>query len=369
MNSVRIGIIGILVDRYGIGQAEGFLHFFEGWVIFLACIAHPVRHGDGDAAALRRPPAARRGDRPRLHRPRRAARPRPHHPGLARAGRRRAPHRGALGRLGAGAARARPSRRRATPSASSRVELGGWSGDARALDPKIEATLGADDYLSALYRSPAEAEPVDFFALLLPQPDRGRARSTRPRSACRPPAGRSSASSPVEIALPGTRFGTVALNRAMIQKGLEKQLVYYWFEGRGRRMTNDFAAKFYTVADSMTRGRTDGGLVRVITPIGAGGEAAGRRPAAALPPGRRRPAAPLHPGIAARAHARPPPPPRRAAARLDPGDQLQHQGDDARLPRQHRRRDHGAPRGDRARQRLARRLGRGDRRRPSRRCG
>lgn len=38
MNSVRIDIIGILVDRYGIGQAEGFLHFFEGWIIFLSCI-------------------------------------------------------------------------------------------------------------------------------------------------------------------------------------------------------------------------------------------------------------------------------------------------------------------------------------------
>ena len=39
MNSVRIGVIGILVDRFGIGQAEGFLHVFEGWAIFLACIA------------------------------------------------------------------------------------------------------------------------------------------------------------------------------------------------------------------------------------------------------------------------------------------------------------------------------------------
>ena len=39
MNSFRIGVIGVLVDRYGIGQAEGFLHVFEGWVIFLSCIA------------------------------------------------------------------------------------------------------------------------------------------------------------------------------------------------------------------------------------------------------------------------------------------------------------------------------------------
>jgi hypothetical protein len=39
-------------------------------------------------------------------------------------------------------------------------------------------------------------------------------------------------------------------------------------------MTNDFAAKFYTLADGLTMGRSDGGLVRAITPIGADGEAA-----------------------------------------------------------------------------------------------
>ena len=39
MNSLRIAMIGVLVDRWGPGQAEGFLHFFEGWVIFIACAA------------------------------------------------------------------------------------------------------------------------------------------------------------------------------------------------------------------------------------------------------------------------------------------------------------------------------------------
>ncbi|CAN0112407.1 unnamed protein product, partial [Chrysoparadoxa australica] len=39
MNSFRIGVIGVLVNSYGIKQAEGFLHYFEGWVIFGACIA------------------------------------------------------------------------------------------------------------------------------------------------------------------------------------------------------------------------------------------------------------------------------------------------------------------------------------------
>jgi EpsI family protein len=79
----------------------------------------------------------------------------------------------------------------------------------------------------------------------------------------------------MRVELPGTRTGGLTLNRAVIQKGLEKQLVYYWFEGRGRHMTNDFAAKFYALSDSLTRGRTDGGLVRLITPIGTGGTGGG----------------------------------------------------------------------------------------------
>ena len=39
MNCLRIGVIGVLVDRFGSAQAEGFLHLFEGWIIFMACVA------------------------------------------------------------------------------------------------------------------------------------------------------------------------------------------------------------------------------------------------------------------------------------------------------------------------------------------
>ena len=38
MNCIRIALVGVLVDRYGTDQAEGFLHLFEGWVIFVACL-------------------------------------------------------------------------------------------------------------------------------------------------------------------------------------------------------------------------------------------------------------------------------------------------------------------------------------------
>ncbi len=37
MNSLRIGVVGIVVDNWGPQDADGFLHMFEGWIIFIAC--------------------------------------------------------------------------------------------------------------------------------------------------------------------------------------------------------------------------------------------------------------------------------------------------------------------------------------------
>lgn len=57
------------------------------------------------------------------------------------------------------------------------------------------------------------------------------------------------------------------VNRAVIKKGDAVQLVYYWFQQRGRLMTNEYLVKWYLFQDSLTRGRTDGALVRLTTSI------------------------------------------------------------------------------------------------------
>jgi exosortase D (VPLPA-CTERM-specific) len=271
MNAVRIGVIGVLVDRYGIAQAEGFLHVFEGWFIFLTCIAGLF----GMAAAMRR----LSGDRRPLGRAidldfsglggqlaRVAA---------------TAPSRALIGAALLSAALSlawtlAPARDAVAvardPFALFPRQIAGWSGAGAALDPKLEAKLGADDYLAAFYRRPGEAEGIDLF--LSYYADQTDGTIIHSPEVCLPAGGWEVFTiEPVAVPLKaGSR--TVPLNRAVIQNGLERQLVYYWFEGRGRRLTNDFAAKLYTVADAATRGRTDGGLVRLITPIGAGGEAA-----------------------------------------------------------------------------------------------
>ena len=57
------------------------------------------------------------------------------------------------------------------------------------------------------------------------------------------------------------------VNRSLIVNGNKKQLVYYWFQQRGRTITNEYLVKWYLFIDSLLRQRTDGALVRLIVPV------------------------------------------------------------------------------------------------------
>jgi EpsI family protein len=57
------------------------------------------------------------------------------------------------------------------------------------------------------------------------------------------------------------------LNRVVIEKNQTKQLVYYWFEERGRKVASENLAKWYLHLDATVLNRTDGALVRLVTPI------------------------------------------------------------------------------------------------------
>jgi EpsI family protein len=68
--------------------------------------------------------------------------------------------------------------------------------------------------------------------------------------------------------------GRLRVNRTLIALGDQRELVYYWFEQRGRPITNEFVVKGYLFWDALTRHRTDGALVRLITPLPPGGSEA-----------------------------------------------------------------------------------------------
>ena len=60
------------------------------------------------------------------------------------------------------------------------------------------------------------------------------------------------------------------MNRALIELGGNRQLVYYWFKQRDRLVTNEYAAKWFIFQDALTRSRTDGALVRLVVPLPRG---------------------------------------------------------------------------------------------------
>ncbi|MEM1343776.1 MAG: VPLPA-CTERM-specific exosortase XrtD [Pseudomonadota bacterium] len=268
MNSFRIGVIGVMVDNFGIEHAEGFLHAFEGWVIFVACVGILF----GLAAAMQRlqpepKPLSESIDldfdglAPQFAR------------GLAIPVTRALVAITALSTVVAVAWSVAPSRSIEVPDRQPLVlfpkQLGEWRGSVDQLDPIIEAVLGADDYLQATFTHPDMVAPVDLFVAYYHKQTEGS--GIHSPEVCLPTGGwEVSAWQERQIALGDAAGTTFPVNSAIIQKGLNRQLVYYWFEQRGRRVTSDYYAKAVTVLDSLTRGRTDGALARVITPIGAG---------------------------------------------------------------------------------------------------
>ena len=71
----------------------------------------------------------------------------------------------------------------------------------------------------------------------------------------------------ITIPVPDCEGRFMQINRAFMQKTGHKQLVYYWFAQRGRILTNAYQLKIFAFWDALTKQRTDGALVRVITPV------------------------------------------------------------------------------------------------------
>ena len=261
MNSFRIGVIGVLVDYWGISQAEGFLHFFEGWVIFMACIAILI----GEMAILSRIGADGKG-------------------GLSEAFRLDAPekiprsavtNRRAVTRLhlpilillvgGLLGSAALGQRQDVVPQRLTFAEfplvVGPWHGTADRMAEIYLKQLKLSDYILADYTAPGVG-PVNFYVSYYTTQKPGDAAHT-PRTCI--PGGGWEIKKITQVAVPGVEiYGRpLRVNRVLIKKGRITPRVYYWFQEQGRLLTNEYAVKWYLFWDGLTRHRTDGALVRL----------------------------------------------------------------------------------------------------------
>lgn len=268
MNSVRIALAGIIASYWGIEWLDGFTHFFEGWVIFLACIVllfllawvllffQRQKMSLTEALDLDTSGLGTQAMRLRLIRPSATL--------ITAAG---------IGVMAVLAWQAVPDRggnivNRDTFAVFPR-QLGEWQqiGPAQRLEPDVEDALRADDYHQINLRSPDAAADVGLFMAWYQDQARGGVHSPE---ICLPASGWEIAwlerSDITEAMGTTTEFN---INRAIIERGTTRMMVYYWFQQGERRVAWDMAAKFYLMADGITTGNTDGAIVRLTTLIGA----------------------------------------------------------------------------------------------------
>jgi exosortase D (VPLPA-CTERM-specific) len=268
INSVRIGMTGVLVEHAGVEAAEGFLHLFEGWVIFMWGLG--MLFGVMWLLSLVRPRSRFASGMMRLEllRPRRVT----IEPEAWRFSR---PSLAAIGLLVVAATglSALPARSEIVPEhkslAAFPLRIGDWRGEHEPVKPKVVDRLQLDDYVLANYMRPQEMAPVYFYVAYYASQRKG-ASAHSPRSCI--PGGGFEIKEIRETTLDGIagESGPLAVNRVIIAKGTVKLLVYYWFQQRGRQLTSEYVVKWMIFWDSLTRNRTDGALVRVMTPVADG---------------------------------------------------------------------------------------------------
>jgi len=264
MNSFRVGVIGVTVDRWGISMAEGFLHEFQGWMVFMVCAVMML----GEIAVLNRI-GREAGTWRQLFG---IDFPAPT-PSGASVRKRTMPASfvAATAVLAAftGLTVIVPRPSEVIPQRASFTDfpmsLGRWSGQRESLEGVYIDALQFDDYLLANYTD-GSGSAVNLYVAYYDSQRKGDAVHS-PRS-CLPGGGWQMRDFD-QRTLNDIRINGEALrvNRTMIELGDHRQLVYYWFEQRGRIITNEFAVKWYLFWDALTRHRTDGALVRLIVPL------------------------------------------------------------------------------------------------------
>ncbi len=153
-------------------------------------------------------------------------------------------------------------------------EFGDWKClEQEEMTPEVERNLGVTDYLICRYVRP---EPGDLIGVYFGyhasqvREEGGGAgeNSIHPPAHCLPGSGWDIIDNQtVEIDLPGLPQSPARVKRMIIAKGKARQLVFYWYQSRGRVISEDWRKILYVGLDRALRGRTDGSLTRFTIPV------------------------------------------------------------------------------------------------------
>ena len=282
-NGIRVAGTGVAAHFLGPASAQGFFHTFSGWLVFVvAGVLMLVVHRLGVWLGPRISSKLAVNAGPQVGR----VEPAPPQPG----------HRGLISRslvvlgclmitsLALGALTRTEEVALGQPLGTLPLRIGPWEGrDLQPFDSRIVATLGIDEYISRGYVAPDRPQVSLYVGYYRSQ---RQGQTMHSPLNCMPGSGwQPSGRGRVEVPAPTggrARPERVEINRMIVQKGLDRQFVLYWYQAHGRIVASEYWGKIYTVVDAIRLNRSDGALVRVIVPIlseGAAAEEAAERTA------------------------------------------------------------------------------------------
>lgn len=274
VNGFRIGMIGVLVEWYGQEASEGFAHLFEGWVLFMASLGllilemwflakigsngQPVSLQDRFTWSADTTPLYTSNLKPQT------SNSVVLRPAYLFSVTLLIPVALASSFLG--------QRIEVPPDRALFVDfpmhIQGWTGTSLSLEQQYIDALRFDDYVLAEYRHDG-SQPVTFYSAYYRSQRKGQ--SAHSPQSCLPGGGwEISSIKNLAFAPMSGMAHQLHANRAVIEKGNQKQIVLYWFKQRDRILTSEYLVKFYLFWDALLRARTDGALVRIASLVGPG---------------------------------------------------------------------------------------------------
>ena len=256
-NSFRIFGTGLIVQYWDPEKAKGFYHEFQGWLVFVVSLVLLFAVHRVISIIWKKPPSA---PQPSVHIEERRvqpASPKPHSLlfGIA-----------VLPILGTAIGLQAHSSTPIVKHVSSIPEqVGDWTGTDDPIDEDTLDILGPGEYLFRYYQNTSEPQPpINLFIPFFPSQSAGD--TIHSPDHCLPGAGYIPISREV-IQLPRPDGPPIPVNRYVVSKLGDRQLVLYWFQAHNRVVASEWKAKYYLIADSIRLNRSDGGMVRLMSPM------------------------------------------------------------------------------------------------------
>ena len=269
-NSFRIFGTGLLVQYWDPEKAEGFFHSFQGWLIFVVAmvllfslhgVINLIWKSAPDGKAERPQPAEAQSEKekhavapvsvgnwsPRFLLP-------------------------ALLMIATAAGLQAQSQDEVLPPRQSLSSLpkdiDGWTSTDETLDQQTLDILGPGEFLVRDYENvrPQQAEQpwISLFIAYFPTQKMGD--TIHSPNHCLPGNGWIPTLREV-VRLTNPDGSSFPINRYVVSKAGDRQIVLYWYLAHGRAVASEYSAKYYLISDSIRLHRSDGALIRMMSPM------------------------------------------------------------------------------------------------------